>query len=338
MSFIVLDLPIEPIEGRYSIQWAEWFKLAYERNNIYWMQIHGDAFCTDPDPEKFLDPYTTFQWKFSQLNKTVEVIRGMDLEKQDRIIVFLHDGWFPGIECFPYIRDMLGIDIKICAFWHAGSYDDTDLLGIKGMDRWVQTSEMTWFNLCDAIFVGSEYHKQRLLAGVSCDCRDVEKVYVTGCPVEIPKSSGKKKEEIVVWPHRISEDKHPEIFDKLSQEERFRGVRFIKTKERHLSKAGYYALLDRAKVAVSTATHENFGIAMVESYLSGCIPITPKGLAYDESMPKVWQYHSYEDLAEKVSAALHPHLICKPPEYNPYNPTRITDRICRIIKEVGESD
>lgn len=333
MSFHLLNLPIEPIDGRYSVQWDRWFKDAFFRAGIDNVTtVYGNAAVpTDPENGQFLDPIGTHAYKFSQLQKAVTC-----LQKNSHNVVFLHDGWFPGIECFAYIARMSGYRISLCAFWHAGSYDPTDLLGRTGIFNLIGQSESSWMNLCRRIFVGTEFHKNKITSTFDLD--DLEKIIVTGCPVNVGYSSLGKKEPLVVWPHRLSPDKQPNIFEKLSQETRFSGVQFVRTKDLNLSKSDYYSLLDRAKVVVSTALHENFGISMVEAATRGCIPVVPYGLSYDETlMDDGWFYSDYDGLVYQVEQALAINDYDVGRHVREYHYETVTNHICREIIKIGGS-
>jgi glycosyltransferase involved in cell wall biosynthesis len=260
---------------------------------------------------------------------------------RETIVGFLQDAWFPGIECFRYVADLKGINLKIVGFWHAGAYDDTDLLGLAGLHRWSRGSEKTWFQICDVVCVGTNYHKNRLVAALGTKASDVDKIHVTGCPVEVPIGLQEKvaKENIVIWPHRIAPDKHPEIFGKLSKEPRFEGVKFARTKDLIRNKSMYHRALAKAKVVVSTASHENFGISVIEAMLLGCWPVVPDGLAYVETVPNSHlRYNSYEELVEKVEEYLQTTNPFRYQDIDPpnYHQVSVTDQICQIIREVAD--
>lgn len=338
-DYLVLDLPIEPLEDRYSIEWTEWFDQAYQSNGMPYWQVLGDHGLTQLDKSHFLDPLQTWNWKFVQLRRAVWVI-----DQQYRtngiknFIVFLHDAWFPGIECFRYIKDMHPeINIRIVGFWHSGAYIWDDPLAAAGMESWVQGSEKTWFKLCDKICVGSEYHKTRILSALGDWANDADKVIVTGYPISV-KHEEVPKEKIVVWPHRLSPEKHPDIFDRLTREPWPKDVQFIKTKEVCKTKEEYWALLNRAKVAVSTARLETFGIAMIEAAEMGCHPVCPRGMSYPETMEDTCLYDNYRQLVCMVEDALEE----EKPYYYPnelrhkFYQTYVTNNICRIIRQEAE--
>lgn len=323
----ILNLPIEPIENRYSVEWDRWFEDAFRRNHLDFVTVRGEP-PAPPPPGKFLNPTGTFVWKFSQLAEAARIIQ----QHPDRTwVVFLHDAWQPGIEMFAYMRDLAGLGVRICGWWHAGAYDPTDLLGLCNAGRWAAGSERTWFELCDLVVTGSQYHARRITTtrGV-----DPNRIRVLGYPVVVPAEPGQPKENLVVWPHRLSADKRPEWFDRLSAEPCFAGVRFVKTLEACRTKAEYHDLLCRAKVAVSTATHENFGIGMVEAALRGCHPICPRGLAYVETMEGAWLFDAYEDLRDLVSRALAAPQPYDYPYRNRYAQESVTDQVCALLKHL----
>lgn len=266
---LVFDVPIEPIDGRYSEQWAEWFPDAFASIGCEVEQVIGDT-VSAPSPGEFLNPVGTSRYKAEQLAR---LLRAIDESPARRIIVFVHDLWFPGIEALAYVRSMSKRSIGIYGYLHAGSYDSTDLVSKHGCTPWAQHFERAVLEMADGVFVGSHYHRNLLAAR-----GDVSKVHVVGNPVaEIPYSE--EKEPFIVWPHRMSADKNPAVLSLLKQ--RYPG-QVVATKEKQLSKDDYYALLGKAKVAVSAAHHENFGIAMVEAGLAGASVVVPDRLAYPE--------------------------------------------------------
>lgn len=94
---------------------------------------------------------------------------------------------------------------------------------------------------------------------------------------------------MIVFPHRISPEKHPEMFDELAAS--MPDWNCIKTIEVAKDKKEYYSLLRRAKYSVSFADQETFGISMVESFNCGCIPIVPNRLSYKEMFSPEFRYN-----------------------------------------------
>jgi hypothetical protein len=113
------------------------------------------------------------------------------------------------------------------------------------------------------------------------------------------------------------------------------GAQFIKTLEVCESKAQYYELLAKAKVAVSTAEHETFGISMVEAAWLGCFPVVPDSMSYPETIPKRWRYKSYKEMLGLVIKALDAKGHFRPTDGLWLTSANdVVDEICQSIKEM----
>lgn len=121
---------------------------------------------------------------------------------------------------------------------------------------------------------------------------------------------------VIVWNHRWEHDKNPvAFFDALSilseqgidfqlivLGESFRKSSEIFTRAQvqlkpHIlhfgyapDRADYHRLLHQGSIAVSTALHEFFGMAVLEAVRAGCIPLVPDRLAYREIFPSAFRY------------------------------------------------
>jgi len=130
----------------------------------------------------------------------------------------------------------------------------------------------------------------------------------------------------IVWPHRWEHDKNPESFFEVLFRLKETGLRFklsvlgesfpqvphifdeakVKLSEEIVhfgridSKEDYYRVLASADIAVSTANHEFFGVAMVEAALSGCFPLVPNRLSYPEIFPEACIYRTDQQLFKKL--------------------------------------
>lgn len=120
--------------------------------------------------------------------------------------------------------------------------------------------------------------------------------------------SGSNASLRILWPHRWEYDKNPKAFfdamltlDEADAKfelvvlgESFRtappefnsALARLDTRIRHAgflsSRGDYWKLLQSCDVVVSTAIQENFGLAVVEAMLAGCIPVLPARLSYPE--------------------------------------------------------
>lgn len=125
---------------------------------------------------------------------------------------------------------------------------------------------------------------------------------------------------VIMWNHRWEHDKNPDRFfnalfklDKMKakyslvvagQSFATKPAIFAESKKRltnrvlHFgylpSRKEYVQWLQRADHIVSTATHEFFGISVIEAVRAGCRPLLPKRLSYKELFPADFLYNEEE--------------------------------------------
>jgi hypothetical protein len=290
----LLNIPIEPLEERYSAQWDRWFSKGFHEAKINFNSIYGYPTSGKINKGSFLDVIETNEYKTEQLLEIIKVLKAYD--DKEPLVLFFHDLWFPGLANIAYIREGLGLcNLYIVGCLHAGAYDPFDFLSQKGMQPWAKPLENAMFGeIVDQIYVATEFHKDMI-----CEAREIdpEKIFVTGFPIypEFNDPLPTKKENIVVFPHRLDYEKQPDMFDTLHEmcreESEMMGWKWLKTKEECKTKKEYYELLGKATVAISCAKQETWGIAMQEAVLSGCFPIVPNRLSYSEMYPPTYTYN-----------------------------------------------
>lgn len=300
---MIINIPIEKYEERYTEQWSRWFPDSYKELGLSFIDIQGEVLTDKVINGQVLDYYGTNYFKFSQLMKLIKMIRENEITDED--ILFFHDLWFPGIEALQYIRNMSGKKFQIWGILHAGTWDKNDFTYKTGMRNWGKYLERSWFQFFDKVFVGSLFHKELITKnnkGIKTE------IIVSGLPFkaeEVVRIS--EKENIVVFPHRLDSEKQPQLFDKMKKilEKKYPNWQFVKTKDITKTKEEYFQLLGKSKIAVSFAKQETFGYAMLEAIANGCIPIVPNDLSY-ASMPiyKGYRYQDFYDAVDMVSQCI----------------------------------
>jgi len=299
--------PIEPLEERYSKQWYEWWPRDLRSNGFDVEIVDGKRLCNCIKYGQFLDAIDTHYYKAHQLADWLRLLHEGAVTDGD--IVLLLDGWNPQVEAIAYARDAIGLDIKVAACLHAGTWDPHDFLTQRGLGSWAANIERGWFEVYDKIYVATKFHANLL---IEHGCR-LEKIAITGFPMyaDFVTSSRRllmqSKKPIVVFPHRLSPEKQPQDFEKIRGvfESKYGKIaEWIRTMDVCSSKEAYYDLLATAKVAVSTALQETWGIAMIESAVLGCYPILPDRLSYRETILNGAFYKEIEEAVDAVYAAI----------------------------------
>jgi hypothetical protein len=298
---MICNVPIEPIEERYSADWNRWFKQELIDRKYSYVNISLAPRVDKIREGAFLDVIGTMHYKAIQIAKIAEYVDDGTIPRNEKVIFLVHDGWFP-IEQLAYMRDMLGCyEWKFVGIFHAGTYDRWDQTAQHGMYQWGEDLENAWFKIYDMVVVASDYHANLLMETRNIPLRKIE---IIPWKVEVPKDLiGTKKINCIVYPHRFNVEKQPELYYKLQQSFHPEGESdwfAIDTAERQKTKHAYYEVLAKSKIAVSFSLQETFGIAMVEAVLLGCIPLVPDRLAYQEMYPKTFRYQGEKEFKEKL--------------------------------------
>jgi glycosyltransferase involved in cell wall biosynthesis len=143
-----------------------------------------------------------------------------------------------------------------------------------------------------------------------------------------PDREERRRGPIILWNHRWEHDKDPDAFFDVLFELADRGVAFrlavcgerfsrwppvFDEAARRLvdrvvhfgflpDRAAYESLLSRAHIAVSTAAHEFFGVAMLEAVHFGARPLVPDRLAYPELFESAFRYRDRAELVRTLTA------------------------------------
>jgi len=314
---LIINVPIEPIENRYSVQWLKWSE--HELSKIASDSIRFHTILGDTPPSStiksnlFLDPFATNIYKSTQMARILARIRDEYEDGERNFSLFFHDLWFPGIEKLRYVENMMeGMKIQINGIFHAGTWDEHDLTYTSGMGLWAKEFQLGWMFIADNIFVATNFHKKLIFdyANKVGSVKIIEtlanKVSVTFLPfyeddcikdwpysLRATEQEVHSKENWIAFPHRLSNEKGMKeleilkdaiVTHKLPLEVKV-------THELCKTKKEYYELLKKCKYSISFAYQETFGISMVESVFAGCIPIVPDALSYKETIFDAFRYH-----------------------------------------------
>lgn len=318
---------LEPLDERYTIQWFRWFNAEFVKRKIDFTDIPGSMLSNETPSGQFLDWASRCHWVAEQNKAIASLFHHGQVSEGDTF--YFADIWHPGLEAVAYMADLTGIDVKIYAHQHAGVFDRTDI--VHPLYPWGRYQEAAWYEMCTKVFVGSEHLKRIILDGLHNNRMPYPgNIVVTGNPydehdVKLTARHGRffsKGKPIVVWPHRVSDDKNPTDFFRLVNRlaPEYPDVRWIMTSGRandeyktnnasiefiSLTKPVYYALLESATLLVSTAYHENFGYTIREATTLGTPILCPRRACFPEMILSEGNlYNDFDELVAKTRSAL----------------------------------
>ncbi len=300
-------IPLENQEQRYNTQMN---KIVYPYvDKVYYPDFTERAIKKG----QFLDLERTIEFKSLQMALISKAFQ--DGEVSDGDVFFFADMFFPSIEAIKYMAELQGLSVKIVGFNYAGRADKTDF--VQKLGRWSDSAEKSYHDVCDLIFVGSEFHKKNVVNYFNLP---ESKVIVTGyiwdksfCSDLVKEKYD--KEDYVIFPHRLSAEKgitelleYAQITDKKiivtsSGKRDDSSILFVNGKIPEnieyvygLSKKQYYTIMAKAKWYLSTAYQETFGYTIREATHFSCILAVPNRACCPEMVEPRFVYNSVSDI------------------------------------------
>jgi hypothetical protein len=291
---------IEPHEQRYTAEWQTYLPQQIERamRNIprsSWRLQTLSSVKTSGTTSKgaFLNFAETNIYKSFQVAAFATQVDKGNVKNGDRLL--FTDAWHPGVIQARYMSEMLKLKLSIDVMWHAGSYDPNDLLGRHIQPKtWSYAFERAIYAAADRSYFATKYHWNQFKSVINP--RDATRGNVVGWPMEyllrlLQGRAQERTKDTILFPHRMSPEKQPEILIGLSN--LLPSYRVFFAQNRPLTKQQYHEELARAAVVFSANRQETLGIGTYEGILCGAVPVVPRRLAYTEiygslCYPSVW--------------------------------------------------
>lgn len=298
-------IDIEFIPNRYTSQWKKWIPDNINDADLNCVVIDGpDNDEYETTPGGFFNFFETNRYKMVQGQKLAELF--MEGKVKDGDIFLFTDAWHPALISLRQMVTLSEIDAQIYGMFHAGAYDPADILGQHCREHFLNI-ELGYLECLDKSFFATEFSKNLMLENMSCTDTEREtiskKMFVTGFPYNFDHLRIDAKENIIIFPHRISPEKHIELFrteskvndDYLCLEELLPEYEFVVTLEVTNNKDEFHDILAKAKFAAVFSDQETWGISVFESLASGCIPIVPDKLSYVEMYSDDIKFDPYDE-------------------------------------------
>jgi len=281
---------LEQLDTRYTAQWRRWFNTEFLKN-FEITNIDGPVLESVTDNKSFLNWSDTILFKNNQMQQIAELFRQGNIKEGDKFL--FSDGWNPEVVSLRYLSVMNNIPIQIYALFHAGSWDRNDLVYKNGGKSYFKGFEQSLFDCIDKSFVATQYHKDLILKYFRSKVNS-QKIIVTGFPYcfdELDKYKSIKKENLIIFPHRLSNEKQPKILKNLKDDLKELGYEINFCQEKTLTKDEYHTLLAKSKFCFSASLQETMGISVYEAMYLNSQPIVPNFLSYEEMYFEEFKYN-----------------------------------------------
>jgi len=310
----IICVPLEDIEQRYTKMMNAVLKPMVD------VWVYPEWKLSDTiESGQFLDINKTCIFKSKQLQMIAEMF--YQNEVQDGDVFFIADIFFPGIESIKYMAELNNISVKVYGINHAGRADFDDF--VRKLKDWSDISELAWHRICDGIFVGSNFHGDKVSKYFNIPR---EKIHATGqvwsldYVYSLRDCDDKDKEDFVIFPHRVCKEKG---IDSLLLYAMTTKKRIVITSSgtqpidielpdnviyiNGLSKQTYYRIMSRARWYLSTAHQETFGYTLQEAIAFGCIVAVPNRACYSEMIGEEYIFDNLGDVDRIFES-------CSPPD------------------------
>ena len=305
----MIYLPLEHIEQRYTVHMDRDIREYLNRKGICYTYLEPQVFSHEIKHGSFLDADNTVYRQFYQFQNLIKGLLSGEIDKDETL--FVTDIWNFALLAVPYLNFFSGYKLKVRGIVHAGSFTDTDF--VRRMERVYKGFEESLFDICDKIYVGSQFIKDDIIQKRYVN---PDKLVVTGLPLDWLNlrryaDMGLEKRNLIVFNGRNVDEKQPYLFDLLQK--KLPQYEYINTQKEGLSKEEYYKVLSQAKCIVSFALQENFGYGVQEAVALGCIPALPDRLAYREQFGTEYRYSCFDDCVRLVRDIMEGKLPCPDP-------------------------
>jgi len=196
-------------------------------------------------------------------------------------ILFMSDLSFPGF----FSNILYHKKPKKCfAYCHATSKNRYDYFSNVRYSKFI--CETAHSKLYDKIFVGTNYHKNKL------GWKNIE---IVGLPIPPFKTFKEEKKYDIISVSRPNKQKVNKKIENLVQRD-FCDI--IRTSSNSWEE--YYKFLSQGKILLLTGKEETFGYSVMEAIMNNTYVLAPKDFSYPELLPNDYLYSNYEELKLKI--------------------------------------
>jgi len=288
--------PQFPAKLRYQEWWIKEFRTKFS-NYFSQVEILGPVDSCFPFGECFGEYSVEFSPQKASIQWEAKMLEDYFYLRQDDIL-FLTDISYPGI--FPALL-FHGRPDYVFAFCHATSLNRYDIF--SGIRKRKFAYEKQILEMCNGVFVGSEYHRNKLLE----KGRVNTEIFVSGVPFPPSYVAGSRsklterqrnsdRSITIASLARPCMQKVTKRVEKRVQREI--GCKIIRPNATTWNQ--YYDFISKCLIVLSTSKEETFGYQIIDAILGGAIPLAPNKFSYPEILPSSNLYDSVDELISKI--------------------------------------
>ena len=280
----VIFVPQYPTKCRYQEWWFTEFPKQFLK---YFDEVVtlGESYVKDVEKSRGSElMFSPIQEAIDFEARQISEFNNMDIREND--VLFLADLSFPGLFSSVLYH---GVCIDKYAFCHATSLNKQDYFETNRYSKYsVETGHARLF---DKVFVGSEYHKNKL------DWDNVEVVGLPSPPVIKPIDC-KKTIDIVSVARPLSQKIDLDIERKVEE-------RFGKIDRRMFDNWDDYSrFLSEAKILLISSKEDTFNYTIMDALLCKCFPVAPVRVCFPEILRPMYLYWDKDSLFRKIEKIL----------------------------------
>ena len=267
-----------PMRDRYTL---EWYNKLYTHSAF---RILGEY---RPETINRTRSYNYFANLESSIQYEMGQVRAL-LYKRDVDKVFITDLDFPGIavQMYPLLK-LKYPSIKIYGILHAGSWCNQDIFA---GDKAKKDQERLVFDICEKVFVATEYHRGLIEAYYNEYFTNI--VVLDGMPFDydwVSSHKEEKTEDVIV----LGRPEQSDVVDFPYQYH-----------TGGMNREDFLRFLSRYKVAIIPKVEETFGYIAMEAIALGTIPLVPDRYSYRQLLPKLFRCKDTEEFLWRAQEAL----------------------------------
>ena len=279
----LIFVPQYPSKLRYQEWWATEFpkNLKHYFDEIVTIGGYNAEEIFQAKPGDFSPIDQSIHWECEQIKEYM----GMKLYHDD--VMFIADLSFPGL--FPNILHHKRPS-KVFMFCHGTSLNNFDYFEKTRLTKML--IEKCHAALSDAVFVGSQYHVDKL---------NWENAVVTRLPYPPFETYTLSKDKQIISVSRPTKQK----VDLEAEKKVMEHFNLDIHRPQNLQTwKDYYKFVASSEIMLITSCEETFGYQVVDAVLNGCIPIAPNSFSYRELLPHKYLYDSETDMLCLIEQAL----------------------------------